>query len=164
MPELTQERLKELLHYDPESGIFTWKIRTCNRAMIGGSAGCLTTRGYISIGIDGEKYQAHRLAIFYMEGRWPDQTDHINHIHNDNRWINIRTANHQENSRNKPMQKNNKSGISGVCWNKKWQKWIAQIKVDGESILLGAFKSKLNAAIARRTAEKEHGFHANHGK
>jgi len=104
---------------------------------------------------------AHRLAWFYMEGEWP--TGHINHIRDDNRWVNLREVSNQENHKNQSISINNKSGVIGVCWNKKARKWHAQIKVNYKAISLGCFSDIHNAIKARKDAEIKYGFHKNHG-
>ncbi|SRR6266446_2339189 len=84
---LTQERLKELLHYDPETGVFSWILK---RPAYGGNK----KRGheYVLINdVDGRDYRAARLAHLYMTGEWPKhKMDHINRIKDDNRWENLR--------------------------------------------------------------------------
>ena len=83
--QLTQERLKELLHYDPETGYFTWKISPNNAVKVGSVAGT-SMNNYIRIIIDHKAYLAHRLAFLYMEGYFPEhEVDHINRIRDDNR-------------------------------------------------------------------------------
>ena len=88
---ITQERLKELLHYDPETGVFTWKVDKGTRARAGQEAGCLNgVSGYIDISIDKKLEKAHRLSFLYMDGSMPpEHTDHINGIRNDNRPQNL---------------------------------------------------------------------------
>ena len=82
---LTQERLKELLHYDEETGLFTRKTRVASR-MKGTISGARHNKGYVQIMIDGDNYLAHRLAWFYVYGEWPkNQIDHINRIKTDNK-------------------------------------------------------------------------------
>ena len=101
--ELTAERLREVLAYDPDTGVFTWKARTSpfSRVNVGDVAGNLRRDGYIEICVDGRKHQSHRLAWLYVYGEWPaDQIDHINGIRTDNRIANLREANNAENHHN----------------------------------------------------------------
>jgi len=163
-PILTQKQLKEILRYDPDTGIFTWLVRTANCVKIGEAAGGLNPAGYSGIRLKGRDYLAHRLAWLYMTDEWPkDQIDHINHIKDDNRIENLREVTHKENGRNRSMQKNNVSGCCGVCWYKPYNKWAAQIKVNGKQINLGCFDDLNNAIAARKAAEIKYGFHENHG-
>ena len=160
---ITQERLKELLHYDPDTGVFTWK-ESRGGVSIGGSAGTLNQYGYISILIDRRSYLAHRLVWLYVHGEFPvNSIDHINHVKLDNRMENLRDANESVNSMNRPMQKNNKSGHTGVHWHKGNKKWFASIKVDRKSIGLGLYVELSDAVKARKDAEKKYKFHENHG-
>lgn len=161
---ITQERLKELLDYDPETGVFVWKVRIGNRDSIGHVAGGIGGKGYPCIGIYGGQYRSHRLAFLWMTGELPtNEIDHINRERTDNRWKNLRAVTHKGNSRNMPMKSVNTSGITGVSWFKRDSTWRARIKVDYESIHLGLFDSLLDAAAARKSAEHRYGFHANHG-
>jgi len=154
MPKLTQERLKELLHYDSETGIFT-STTTRGRTASDRVAGSLGCRGYRRIGIDGVTYLESRLAWFYMEGHWPENDiDHINRIKSDNRWKNLRHVSRRCNMRNSNTYESNTSGITGVSWDESKRKWMAHIMVDGKSITIGRFKSKVDAARARWNAEK----------
>lgn len=160
---LTQEELKELLHYDPDTGGFTRKVSESNRVKVGDVAGW-RSEGYIRMRVRGKFYFAHRLAFLYMTGEWPeDQIDHINHIRDDNRWCNLREVSNQENHKNKPKRKDNTSGVTGVCWDKTNKKWWAQIKAEGKVKNLGCFTSKEDAIKARKEAEIKYGFHDNHG-
>ena len=85
---LTAERLREVLDYDPDTGVFTRKVRTASSVKVGDVAGSLNGKGYIRIRVDGRLYFAHRLAWLYVHGEWPvDQVDHINGIKNDNRIV-----------------------------------------------------------------------------
>ena len=96
---ITQERLQELLHYNPGSGEFTRRVSRGN-SKVGSVAGYIG-EGYIVIGVDDEYYSAHRLAFLYMEGEFPpDQVDHINTVRSDNRWCNIRRCTAKENNNN----------------------------------------------------------------
>ena len=111
---LTQSRLKQILSYDANTGIFTWHMKRKGGAadLIAGS---LTQKKYVVIGIEGTYYRAHRLAFLYMEGSLPaDQVDHVNRVRDDNRWANLRHSTNQMNSKNTNLRKNNKTGILGV--------------------------------------------------
>ena len=161
---LTQTKLKEILYYDPETGLFTWLILAGKRVKIGDIAGSLC-QGYLSIMIYGKSYKAHRLAFLYMTGSWPkEQIDHINHVRDDNRWINLREATNQENCKNQSRSKNNTSGVCGVIWHKQHKKWMAYIMTDSKQKHLGLFVDKLEAICARKSAEIKYVFHENHGK
>ncbi len=122
MSALTRERLKELLDYDPATGIFVWKVdRGNNRVKVGSAAGGGGDdgRGYNRIMIDGKSYRSHRLAWLDVYGSFPpDMIDHINGIRDDNRIENLRAVSNQENSRNVNKSTNNTSGYLGVCWDK----------------------------------------------
>lgn len=161
---ITQSRLKEVLDYDSDSGFFIWKVsRGSGRA--GNVAGYLHTQGYIRIVIDSRLHFAHRLAFLYMTGVFPENhTDHINGITHDNRWENLRPVTASENGRNQAKPKNNTSGITGVCWNKKSGVWQSGIRVDGKASHLGLFDHIFEAAAARKSAEIKHDFHPNHGR
>ena len=165
---LTQERLKGLLDYDPETGVFTWRKRTSSRVRVGDQAGCKKTdhwgKAYIHVKVGGGDYLAHRLAFLWMEGGVPeDQTDHEDGDGTNNRWSNLKRANHQQNGRNRRRQSNNSSGVTGVLWEPRSRRWRAQIKVKGRTLYLGLFASKEDAIAARKAAELEHNFHPNHG-
>lgn len=141
MRMLTQSRLRELLHYDPETGFFTRALTTTGiRPKVGDVAGGVNCRGYWQIRIDGERYKAHRLAWLYMTGDWPkEQIDHINMDRSDNRFANLREATNIQNCANQRRPVNNTSGLKGVCWNKRLSKWKSQIRVNGKLHHLGYF-------------------------
>jgi hypothetical protein len=100
---LTQERLKEILHYDPETGMWTWiKERKYMNILVGSIAGTVKSNGYLYIGIDRKQYRASRLAFLYMTGKLPpDEVDHKNRVRLYNRWSNLRLVTHSENQQNK---------------------------------------------------------------
>jgi hypothetical protein len=155
MKKLTQERLKELLHYDPESGVFTWKLVTSKRVKAGDIAGSVRNDGYRVIRIGWKLYLAHRLAVFYMEGYMPEHTvDHKMRKRDDNRHKELREATQQCQSRNAGMLKNNISGVKGVHWNKFYKIWVAQIRINGKAKHLGLFDNILDAAYVRYAAEQ----------
>jgi hypothetical protein len=148
MENITQERLKSLLHYEPETGVFTHLTKTKNK-QIGDEAGSIPKHGYRQICVDGKLYYAHRLAFLYMTGAFPTQfVDHINHKPADNRWCNLRPASQVENHYNRSLSSNNKSGIKGVIWNVHQQKWLAYITANYVRYHLGSFSTKEEAAEA----------------
>ncbi len=156
--KLSLVRLKELLSYSPETGAFTW-LKNRGRITAGDFAGNLDTRGYVRIIIDGKKYRAHRLAWLYTHGKWPeDQIDHVNGNCSDNRLENLREATCSQNNFNKPLQKNNTSGVKGVYWHKGKQRWTAMCRVNGKRFTVGTFIELEKAAEAIRDFRK-----ANHG-
>ena len=155
---ITQKRLKEAMDYNPDTGVFTWKINV-RRTRIGDIAGCVNTLGYIAICIDRRHYSGHRLAWLYIHGYFPEHNvDHINRCGKDNRLVNLREATQSCNARNSSMSSNNTSEITGVYWHKSAGKWAASIAPDGRNRHLGLFTSKLDAAKARWKAEVEYDF------
>jgi len=160
---LTQSRLKELLHYNPDSGIFTRITVLSNRNKAGDILSGDNGDGYVRGRVDNKSYYLHRLAFLYMTGRFPDsQVDHIDHNPTNNRWDNLREVSHSENHRNQRIRSNNTSGYVGVSRTR--YRWAAEIMVDGVKIHLGHFKRKTKAIAARESASKKYGFHPNHGK
>jgi len=158
---ITQKRLHELLDYDPSTGIFRW--RTARRGVMrrkNGIAGLLHRQsGYWDVFVDGRIYRGHRLAWFYVHGRWPPGIlDHINDIRTDNRIINLRKATRSQNNQNTKPNRNNISGLRGVSSsrNSKQQRWQASIKVDGHRYCLGTFSTPEAAHEAYRVASKKH--------
>src|ERR1017187_4987511 len=131
---ITQDYLKSRLNYDPETGVFRWKLKRGCRAA-GQVAGCTKDDKdgwpYIVIRVNNHLYYAHRLAFFYMTGRYPDRADHRNGDTLDNRWRNLREATNAQNAMNSKTANNNTSGHKGVDWHKRAGKWRARIKLEG---------------------------------
>ena len=114
---LTQERLKELLHYDPETGVFRWKVDRPKGVKIGNKAGTLDQDGYRKISLDGKRFYAHRLVWLYVHGEFPfDQIDHKNRVPDDNRLVNLRQATSGENRAN---SKTTHLGMKGAYFHKR---------------------------------------------
>ncbi len=161
---LTQDHLKEVLHYDEITGLFTWKTRK-QGVTLGARAGWVDTDGYPRIMIDRRRYMSHTLAFLYMEGAFPkNEVDHLNHNRSDNSWVNLRKVTRVENSRNLSLNKNNTSGHTGVYWDKSSLKYKSQIKLNGDYKHLGSYPKIKDAIQARKEAEIKYGFHENHGK
>lgn len=139
---LTLNRLKELLYYDAETGLFTRKVgRSGPNARAGDIAGCDNGQGYVRIYVDGVPYKAHRLAWFYMTGEWVDEVDHRDTDRSNNRWDNLREATRSQNRTNCAAYRNNTSGYKGVSFYKRTGKWKAQIQKEGRKISLGYFET-----------------------
>lgn len=174
--------LRRLIDYNPEAGELRWKERPVWMFSDSGSGGrhgnwvrsngrlagklALVSEkdGYLVGELFAQRQHAHRVAWAIYYGEWPSgQIDHINGIRDDNRISNLRDVTLAENSRNKRMHKNNKSGVIGVSWYPSTKKWAADIGIDGKRTRLGYFASIEEAAAARKAAERKHGFHANHG-
>ena len=159
---MNQDVLKEYLEYNPETGIFKW-IKFSGNSAVGNKAGW-DCHGYIYINLLNRAYPAHILAFLYMEGKLPiDEVDHINHIKNDNRWINLRVVTHAENGKNQKLRIDNTSGMPGVTWRNDIKKWRARIKDGIDRVHLGNFNYYIIACAVKKEAEIILGYHENHG-
>lgn len=162
---LTFEKAKELFVYDRETGIIKWRKRFNPKQRADLVAGCANGDGYTRIGINGKIYPAHRIAMLLAYGFYGDglDVDHINHIRDDNRLVNLRFATHTDNQRNQSINSRNATGVTGVFYRVDMRKYVAQIQVDRKTIYLGSFVSLEEAAKARRDADIKYKFNANHG-
>lgn len=149
--DLTAKYVRSILHYDPLSGIFTWKKQR-RKKRVGERAGCVKTRwGYVYIGIDHRSYLGHRLAWLYMTGKWPTRrVDHKDQNPSHNWWTNLRQATHAQNMANSKLKKNNASGYRGV--HKRNNRWRAAISVNNRHYHLGDFITLQEAALAYNAA------------
>lgn len=183
MKHIEQDLVRQLLHYDPETGLFTWKKRTAskitpnkrgvnvfNKRYANTIAGNSFTpdrskTSYINIKIFNKTYKAHRLAFIYMEGRAPAEVDHLDHDGNNNKWSNLRASNNRDNSKNLPKQKSNKTGVIGVNWHKSAKKWQARaVDKNGVRVDLGRFDSFDDAVKARKEHEIKFGYYESRGE
>ena len=165
MTEITQQYLKSILTYDPETGVFTWKERQdvqwpaqWNGRYPGKLAGSKQVYKHISywrIEINRKIYRAHRLAWLYMTGEWPSQEiDHIDGNGLNNRFSNLRLASHSQNICNSRVRRDNKLGIRGVS--RRGNRFRARIRISGKRIDLGYFDTPEEASVAYQKAAQEH--------
>ncbi len=154
---MTPERLRRVLDYNPETGLFTRRCNVGKRWKIGDKAGSPHNHGYVQIAVDGRKFLAHRLAWLWMTGEWPTfQIDHIDTNRANNQWANLRQASQSQNLMNSSCHYDNSSGIKGVSWSEERQKWVAQIRIAGKNRQLGRFNSKQEAADCYNAAARLH--------
>ena len=179
----TQETLRALLDYDPETGHLTWRprgpewfeptrqntadeqARSWNTRHAGKPA--LSARrpnGYLKGALFNKTVRTHRIIWKWMTGEEPLFIDHINGQRADNRWTNLRSVTKLENCKNAAISRRNTSGVRGVYFRNDTQKWSASIVVEGKSIALGCFDCLTEARQVRQAAQKKYGFHENHGR
>lgn len=178
--DLTQDLLKELIHYDSETGVFTWKHRDVkyfknetaykkwNTRFAGKTFGTKYTvshngKSYITGCILYKQIDLHRLAWIYVYGEMPNQVDHIDGDGTNNAISNLRNVTPSVNRKNTRRMSTNTSGFCGVSWRSKSKKWRARIMIGKKEIHLGIFDSFSEAVKAREEANIKYGFHVNHG-
>jgi len=169
-PLPSQDYLRKILDYNPETGALTWKHREdvprqWNTRYAGLPAFTkIDKNGYCMGELGGKSYSSHRIIWKYVYGFDPEQIDHINGRPADNRIENLRSVTIEENNRNMRRRHDNKSGVSGVHWERRKSKWCARIKVAKKWKFLGYFSCLNEAAAVRKRAERERGYHPNHGR
>jgi len=175
--DLPPDLLRSLLIYDPDTGDLTWRERplgmfpslqsgrTWNSRYAGTAAlTAISADGYRVGIVLYRRLLAHRVAWAIHFGAWPEgQIDHENHDRADNRIVNLREASGQENARNQKRSVANTSGVTGVSYSKRAEKWVAYIRSDGRRVHLGRYDDFNAAVSARRNAEVAFGYHRNHG-
>jgi len=153
--DLTAETLRSLLRYDSTTGLFSWRDFGMNPNRRTKFVSDRSPR-YSNITISGKVYRAHRLAWLYHYGVWPETfLDHINGRKSDNRITNLREASNAENQQNRKLNKNSKSGLTGVCYDKAAYNWKARINIGGTSKNLGKFPTKELAHEAYLAAKQQ---------
>lgn len=141
---ITQERLKQLLHYDPDTGVF---VSNFKRRQVGS----LTEKNYVRLNLDKRLYMAHRMAWLYMTGEFPKrEIDHIDGDRSNNKWVNLRLATRKQNMENIGLFCTNTSGYRGVIWYRRNNKWGATVFHNGKRHFGGLFDSREQAATAAR--------------
>jgi len=153
--DLTLELLREYLHYNPDTGIFTWLKNRRRGVKAGDVAGSLMVDGYWVICLFDRRYKAHRLAFLDQTGNLPvHMVDHINGNKSDNRFSNLRQATNAQNKRNVSKRKDNTSGFKGVVVNK-YGKYIAQCASGGRMAYLGSFGTAEAASLRYKEYTKQ---------
>lgn len=155
---ITQDRLKELLIYDPETGVFRWRVKRNGIKPI--EAGHRTGKGYWRITVEHRRYLRGPLAWFYMTGEWPNpEVDHRDRNRSNDRWSNLRLGTRAQQMMNGSYR--SKSGFRGV--NRNYNRWQARIRTDGIARYLGSFATpeEAHAAYVKAAAES-HGDFAYH--
>jgi hypothetical protein len=162
---ITAERLREVLDYNPKTGLFTWrhvpdKSVQWNGRHAGRPAGhpCKTL-GYVLLKVEGRLCRAHRLAWLYMTGKWPTgEIDHVNGDGLDNVFANLRLATRSEQNRNVRAHRDSTSGLKGAYWDKRTSTWLAQIRHEGKQHYLGKYQTAEEAHAAYcEAARRLHG-------
>lgn len=147
-------------------GQLFWKVKPHKRANIGDKVGTPHSMGYIQVCLNNTLTLLHTIVWEIHNGPVPlgMEIDHINRIRTDNRIENLRLVTRKENQRNRGKRSDNKSGVTGVYFEKRISRWRANIKVNGKTINLGSYIEKRDAIAARKAAEKLYNFSPNHGK
>lgn len=156
MPDLNY--LKSILDYNPDTGEFVWKVKSNSVVFAGSNAGSKRKDGYVTIKINNKIYKAHRLAYYFVTGIDPitKEIDHINGDTSNNKFINLRIANHSQNGKNLCKSKRNTSNFKGVSFLKNRNKWQVNITLNYKNIYLGSYKSKFYAALVYARAAKKY--------
>jgi hypothetical protein len=158
---MIEQKMAEIFAYDPLTGVLTRTFKSGITHTVGTTP---SAQGYLSLNFSKKTFQAHRVAWLLYYGEWPTGfIDHINGDGSDNRICNLRTVTNQENLRNQSLRSSNKSGVMGVCLNRRGT-WRVEIGVNGRHRNLGTFSVFEDAVRARRAAEVDLGFHPNHGR
>lgn len=163
---MTLDEIKEILSYDPNTGIFTLLNASSNPRKNKAGVNKPNSGGYVMVRYGQKRTYAHRLAFLFMTGEIPNAfIDHIDGNPSNNAWSNLRVATKAQNTYNRKTYSTNKSGVKGVCWNGSLRKWQAAIKYQYKNIYLGLYEKIEDAAEVVRLKRIElHGEFANHGK
>lgn len=151
------ENIREILNYDPSTGIFTWLDDRRKRVLIGDVAGLKDKQGYIRIKIESQEYRAHRLAFLFMTGEIPEYVDHINRLKDDNRWENLRACTFSQNMCNRGIKSNNKTGVLGVTWCKRRSTWSVRVNYNKVRFERTFKDFELAELVASEARSKFHG-------
>ena len=159
---LTQAELHERFEYC--NGELFYKISPLPKIKVGSKAGTVNKDGYAKVTINSKKYCVHRVVFMMQHGYLPKEIDHINCNPSDNRIENLREVTRTQNRYNVIGYKNNTSGVKGLTFNKKLNKWELSMNVNGKRKYIGVFKDfELAELVAMEARDKYHGTYANNG-
>lgn len=153
--DLTAERLRDLLNYDPATGKMTWRIKSAQRIKVGDEAGFIRGDGYVIVRLFNKHHLAHRLAWLHFYGRWPAMfIDHINGRKSANQISNLRDVSLTTNNQNvNAARKDSRSGVQGV--RAVGGRFEARMRINGRRACLGFFASEAEAYAAYMLAKRE---------
>lgn len=145
----TAHQIQEMLGYDPNTGVLTWKIRPSQCTKVGDVAGTVNSKGYVAVSVKRRNYKAHVLAVVIMTGEWPKAgvvIDHEDHVTTNNRWLNLRPVTKAKNGQNHSgPQSNSTTGVRGVFFRAgRRLPWSGGIRLNGRLRNKG-FKTKEEA-------------------
>jgi HNH endonuclease/AP2 domain len=154
---LTAERARELLDYNPDTGVLVWRGGH-KKAKAGQTAGGFDkTTGYMKVGVDGRRYPFTHIVWLIVTGAFPTkEVDHKDRCRTNNRWSNLREASDSQQSQNRDVSAANRTGHKGVCFDTKRGKWLAQLKIDGRKVLFKRFDNIGDAVAAYAAAAEQH--------
>lgn len=160
---LTQDRLKEQIHYDPDTGHLTWLISKKGVSKGRRVSPTPATDGYMQCVVDSQHYYQHQIIWLWVTGTFPDSCiDHINRIRNDNRWVNLRQATYYQNQYNKEWS-GNACGVKNVCQYGNSYTVSFRDPSTGKIVNFGTYKTLDEAEeIAYWVREELHGVFASH--
>lgn len=164
--DLTQELIATVLTYDPNTGHLVWCGKShSKRIVLGSRAGYrVNSTGYRAINLFGTLYPEHVLIWFIYHGVWPKgQIDHEDHVRDHNWILNLKDVTFLENMRNRKARSDTITGHQGVWYNKRRNRYVAEITMNGKKVYQQSFMSASEAVKARREKLIEFGFHENHG-
>lgn len=151
-------------HFRYEDGALYWKVNVKGRKS-GDRIGSLRPDGYRRLMLNGKLFFEHRIIFLMHNGFLPEFIDHIDGNRANNRIENLREATKQQNGFNQKIAKRNISGVKGVCWIKKRNKWLVQLMINYKCKHIGYFeKIELAELAAQEARSKYHGEFANHGE
>lgn len=178
LPEI--DTFQQLFELNEAEGVLVWRLRgdefaakygwaklavsTWNTKFAGRPAGSPTKFGYLRVAIDDQRYLVHRIIWKMVHGNEPDHIDRVDGCRSNNKRSNLRDVSALQNQRNRKLNSNSSSGVAGVHWCKKKRLWISRIGVGGSVKVLGSFSERDDAVRVRAAAERELGYHENHGR